>query len=299
MTWTSRARGWLARLCAESHPRRSSCLGVESQHARTGLHAAPQGTLTHMAPEVLLDGRASKASDVYAFGITLWELFTGDHAFKGVPKTLLGHQVTVEHRSARPPLPRTSSSSHATAGERTRRGARHCSSRLSSLPFFSFGFGPQRKKAAARARPRRADADARRAVLCARARPTDPVPAGAPTSRRARRPSSSSWPPGAGTRTRTSGERRRHLATPAVPAHPCTRQLRGTWCRGARTPSQVHTTRSERRPRAPAHASLSAPSSSLMRVPSARASQHVVTLRQRSAAAPRPPPPPTCTQAHV
>jgi serine/threonine protein kinase len=33
-----------------------------------------------------------------ATGITLWELFTGGHAFKGVPKQLLGHQVTVEHR---------------------------------------------------------------------------------------------------------------------------------------------------------------------------------------------------------
>ena len=44
---------------------------------------APQGTLTHMAPEVLLAGRLSKASDVYAFGITLWELYTGGHAFKG------------------------------------------------------------------------------------------------------------------------------------------------------------------------------------------------------------------------
>jgi serine/threonine protein kinase len=28
-----------------------------------------QGTLKHMAPELLLQGRASKASDVYAFGI--------------------------------------------------------------------------------------------------------------------------------------------------------------------------------------------------------------------------------------
>ncbi|KAL6748814.1 kinase-like domain-containing protein, partial [Haematococcus lacustris] len=31
-----------------------------------------QGTITHMAPEVLKDGCISKQSDVYAFGITLW-----------------------------------------------------------------------------------------------------------------------------------------------------------------------------------------------------------------------------------
>jgi serine/threonine protein kinase len=36
-----------------------------------------------MAPELLLHGRASKASDVYAFGILLWELATGLRAFQG------------------------------------------------------------------------------------------------------------------------------------------------------------------------------------------------------------------------
>jgi serine/threonine protein kinase len=35
------------------------------------------------APELLLHGRASKASDVYAFGILLWELTTGLRAFQG------------------------------------------------------------------------------------------------------------------------------------------------------------------------------------------------------------------------
>ena len=34
-----------------------------------------------MAPEVMLEGRQSKAADVYAYGITLWELFTGGTAF--------------------------------------------------------------------------------------------------------------------------------------------------------------------------------------------------------------------------
>ena len=49
-----------------------------------------------MAPELLLHGRASKASDVYAFGICMWELLTGKKAFAGVPKILLGHKVWKE-----------------------------------------------------------------------------------------------------------------------------------------------------------------------------------------------------------
>ena len=31
--------------------------------------------MSHMAPEVMMQGRISKSADVYAFGITLWELF--------------------------------------------------------------------------------------------------------------------------------------------------------------------------------------------------------------------------------
>lgn len=34
-----------------------------------------------MAPELLLHGRASRASDMYAMGILLWELATGLRAF--------------------------------------------------------------------------------------------------------------------------------------------------------------------------------------------------------------------------
>jgi serine/threonine protein kinase len=57
-----------------------------------------QGTLTHMAPELLLHGRASKASDVYAFGILLWELVTGLRAFQGMRPTY----ARIDHSS---PLP--------------------------------------------------------------------------------------------------------------------------------------------------------------------------------------------------
>lgn len=44
--------------------------------------------------EILLEGRVSKAADVYAMGITMWEMYTGRRAFEGIPRALLGHQVT-------------------------------------------------------------------------------------------------------------------------------------------------------------------------------------------------------------
>ena len=46
-----------------------------------------QGTLTHMAPEVIVRGTQSNAADVYSFGITLFEVYSGKRAFEGV------HQV--------------------------------------------------------------------------------------------------------------------------------------------------------------------------------------------------------------
>ena len=35
--------------------------------------------VTHMPPELLKENRLSKAADVYAFGVMLWELYTGDN----------------------------------------------------------------------------------------------------------------------------------------------------------------------------------------------------------------------------
>lgn len=62
-----------------------------------------QGTMTHMAPEVMLQGKLSRGSDVYAFGILLWELYSSGHAFKGIPRALLGHEVA--HQQRRPQFP--------------------------------------------------------------------------------------------------------------------------------------------------------------------------------------------------
>ncbi|GIL62465.1 hypothetical protein Vafri_16694 [Volvox africanus] len=62
-----------------------------------------QGTTAFMAPELLLHGRVSKASDVYSFGILMWELYTCGEAFKGVPKALLGAKVVDGLRLDFPP----------------------------------------------------------------------------------------------------------------------------------------------------------------------------------------------------
>ncbi|KIZ02098.1 putative serine/threonine-protein kinase pats1 [Monoraphidium neglectum] len=62
-----------------------------------------QGTMTHMAPETLDLGRISRPSDVYAFGILLYELYTGESAFKGVAKAMLGYEVVRLNR--RPVFP--------------------------------------------------------------------------------------------------------------------------------------------------------------------------------------------------
>lgn len=76
-------------------------VSLDLETHRTG---AAAGTWTHMSPEILMEGKQGKAADVYAFGITLWELFTGQKAFDKIPKMTLGHRVVFENiRPAFPP----------------------------------------------------------------------------------------------------------------------------------------------------------------------------------------------------
>ena len=49
----------------------------------TDTQHTPAGTLSHMAPEVLLGGRADARSDVWSIGVLLYELMTGELPFKG------------------------------------------------------------------------------------------------------------------------------------------------------------------------------------------------------------------------
>ena len=80
-----------------------SDFGLSQQIHNTQTHMSNlfQGTLTHMAPEVLLKGQVSFASDVYALGITLWELVTSSHPFYGEASVSLGHNIAIlGHRPA-------------------------------------------------------------------------------------------------------------------------------------------------------------------------------------------------------
>ena len=50
------------------------------------------------------------------FGVLLWEIYTAAHAFKGVPRALLGHQVTQLNR--RPDFPQGTPRAYAELAER-------------------------------------------------------------------------------------------------------------------------------------------------------------------------------------
>ncbi|KAG2453178.1 hypothetical protein HYH02_002502 [Chlamydomonas schloesseri] len=78
-------------------------LSTRMERTETHLSGCFQGTLTHMAPEVMLEGRISKAADVYAFGILLWELFCAGEPFAGINRAHLGHAITKEGRRPRFP----------------------------------------------------------------------------------------------------------------------------------------------------------------------------------------------------
>ncbi|KAL3154258.1 hypothetical protein ABBQ32_013755 [Trebouxia sp. C0010 RCD-2024] len=66
----------LSRLLPESHMQLEDKLATDDV----------AGTVTHMAPELLSDSSMSPAADVYAFGILMYELWSGQSAFPGLSK---------------------------------------------------------------------------------------------------------------------------------------------------------------------------------------------------------------------
>lgn len=61
------------------------------------------GTACWLAPEVIKNARSSKFSDVYSFGIVLWELATREEVYQGLEATQIIAKVANE--SLRPPVP--------------------------------------------------------------------------------------------------------------------------------------------------------------------------------------------------
>lgn len=58
-----------------------------------------------MAPEVMLAGHVSRAADVFAFGITLWEIFTSGHPYRGEPQGLCWCGLSQAHKGTARPEP--------------------------------------------------------------------------------------------------------------------------------------------------------------------------------------------------
>jgi len=69
--------------------------------SRTMTHGV--GTACWLAPEVIKHARSSKYSDVYGYGIVLWELATREEVYQGLETTQIIAKVANE--SLRPPIP--------------------------------------------------------------------------------------------------------------------------------------------------------------------------------------------------
>ncbi|GIL61093.1 hypothetical protein Vafri_15480, partial [Volvox africanus] len=54
------------------------------------------GTITHMPPESLMGGQLRLATDVYAFGVLMWELFTGSRPYSGLTAGEVVQRVVVQ-----------------------------------------------------------------------------------------------------------------------------------------------------------------------------------------------------------
>jgi hypothetical protein len=72
-----------------------------SRGERTMTHGV--GTACWMAPETIKKDRSSKYSDVYSYGIILWEIWTQKEVYEGLAPPQIIHRVANE--SLRPPVP--------------------------------------------------------------------------------------------------------------------------------------------------------------------------------------------------
>ncbi len=58
--------------------------GLSRVMVETSVSTGSYGTVTHMPPELLTTGRLSRSADTYAFGVLLWEMYTGQRPWAGM-----------------------------------------------------------------------------------------------------------------------------------------------------------------------------------------------------------------------
>ena len=63
------------------------------------------GTYAWMPPEVIKKSTFSKASDVWSYGVLLWELLTGETPYKGVNDMVIAYKVAIGQLNL--PIPST------------------------------------------------------------------------------------------------------------------------------------------------------------------------------------------------
>lgn len=63
------------------------------------------GTYAWMAPEVIQSSTFSKASDIWSYGVLLWELLTGEMPYKNIDALAVAYGVAVNRLSL--PIPKT------------------------------------------------------------------------------------------------------------------------------------------------------------------------------------------------
>ena len=56
---------------------------------------ANAGTVSYCAPELLKEGKLTKAADVYSFAMIMWEMFSGTALFRGMNSSQAGQSVLI------------------------------------------------------------------------------------------------------------------------------------------------------------------------------------------------------------
>lgn len=86
-------------------------LGINASHVKT----RTTGTVTHMPPELFKEERLTTASDVYSFGIVMWELVSGEAPLEGVPHYVVMKKVLLDNW--RPTFPSNTPESYKILAE--------------------------------------------------------------------------------------------------------------------------------------------------------------------------------------